>query len=54
VAESPEYHMGRRAARDDIAAGRERDEGMGLMAPIDWLRGYDDTRAVYDRLYGDD
>lgn len=50
MTESPEYHLGRRAALADIEAGREQDEMAGLVAPLDWLRGYDDTRAVYERL----
>jgi hypothetical protein len=51
--ESPDYHAGRAAARADIEAGRDRAEAAELLAPVDWLRGYDDQRAVYDRLYAD-
>jgi hypothetical protein len=44
-----DYWLGVIAAQVDVDAGRERDGAPGLLAPLDWLRGYDDELAEHQR-----
>ena len=44
-----DWHAGHRRGIEDMRAGRDLDEGAELYAPVDWLRGYDHARSVYER-----